>query len=98
MEEVLKQRAQVENELKELRRQFMDKARTARSFRIQVENLEGLAALSRNRYNELERLRTRIEESESDLREIQRLTAERKKEFDRLGKVLRERRTNQEAA
>lgn len=97
MEEVLKQRSAVENELKELRRQFMDKARTARSFRIQVENLEGLAALSRGRYNELERLRARIEESESDLREIQRLTAERKKEFERLGQMLREHRSRVEA-
>ena len=92
MEDVLKQRAEVEVTLKELRRRFLDKARTARSFRIQVENLEGLAALSRNRYSELELLKSRIEENETELREIRRLTAEQQKELDRLGKILRKRR------
>lgn len=92
MEDVLKQRSQVEVELQELKRQFLDKARTARSFRVQVESMESLAALSRGRHVELMELRKRIEENEADLREIQRITAERKAEYDRLGKLIRKRR------
>ncbi len=92
VEDVLKQRSLVENELQELKRQFLDKARTARSFRVQVESMESLAALSRGRHIELMELRKRIDENEADLREIQRITAERKAEYDRLGKLIRKRR------
>ena len=93
MTDVLQQRAAIEAELKKLRRQFMDKARTARSFRVQVESMEGLAALSRSQYAELAELRKRIDENEVDLREIQRQTTDLQTKHDKLGKMIRKRRT-----
>ena len=84
MEDVAEKRARLESDLRDLRQQFIDKARVIERMRVDVKRLESLAALSRHQRSELERLTQHIDEHSETLRKIRQATDERRAEYAEL--------------